>query len=154
GFVVEDSRGFRYVITAAHCVPPDVPPRDDAQAFDAWQLTCQLLARLGEEPSVWCQCVFLDPVADIAVLSAPSEQAVEDAKVRAPDQKERSKRKPMGQSKTKLSRKRLAKHEKVYEAQIAKHAEAYDALVEDEAITPFTIAEPPSKPIPEEIAKL
>jgi hypothetical protein len=30
-----------------------------------------LLATLGEQPSVWCQCLFVDPIADIAVLGTP-----------------------------------------------------------------------------------
>jgi hypothetical protein len=57
---------------------------------------------------VWCQCVFVDPIADIAVLCAPDNQ------------------------------------------DLAEQAKAYEALVY-EAVTPFTIAEPPSKPIPEEV---
>ena len=36
-----------------------------------------LLAPLGErKPSVWAECMFADPVADIAVLGAPDYQAL------------------------------------------------------------------------------
>jgi hypothetical protein len=72
----------------------------------------ELLGRLGEEPSVWAECVFVDPVADIAVLSEPDNQ------------------------------------------ELSEEAEAYGALVEAEAVTPFTIAEPPGKPRAGEIERL
>jgi hypothetical protein len=110
GFVVEDSRGFRYVITAAHCLPFFPPCHGFSDTHEGTYEN--LLARLGEQPSVWCECVFVDPIADIAVLSAPDNQ------------------------------------------ELAEQAEAYEALVEDDAITPFTIAEPPSKPIAEQVASL
>jgi hypothetical protein len=66
-----------------------------------------LLGRLGEEPSVWAECVFVDPIADIAVLGEPDNQ------------------------------------------ELSEQAEGYGALVG--AVTPFTITEPPGKPIAEEI---
>jgi hypothetical protein len=37
-----------------------------------------LLATLGEQPSVWCQCLFVDPIADIAVLGTPDSQELSD----------------------------------------------------------------------------
>jgi hypothetical protein len=61
-----------------------------------------------EQPSVWCECLFADPVADVAVLGAPDNQELSD------------------------------------------QADAYEALVA--AATPVAVAEPPSRPIPEEIA--
>src|SRR5262249_29628643 len=33
-----------------------------------------LLGRAGKEPTVWAECLFVDPVADIAVLGAPDNQ--------------------------------------------------------------------------------
>jgi hypothetical protein len=63
-----------------------------------------------EQPSVWCECLFADPVADVAVLGAPDNQELSD------------------------------------------QADAYEALVA--AATPVAVAEPPSRPIPEEIARL
>jgi len=33
---------------------------------------------LGEQPSVWCECLFVDPIADIAVLGTPDDQALSD----------------------------------------------------------------------------
>ena len=70
----------------------------------------KLLAPLGEQPTVWCECLFVDPIADIAVLGSPD-----------------------------------------YET-LSEEAEAYVALVE--AATSLTVAEPPSQPIPEEVAQL
>jgi hypothetical protein len=74
GFVVEG--GERYVITAAHCLPK-LPPamsfsHTDERTYEA------LLGALGTKPSVWAECIFVDPVADIAVLSKPDDQACPD----------------------------------------------------------------------------
>ncbi|MGB6448539.1 MAG: hypothetical protein WBF47_25930 [Xanthobacteraceae bacterium] len=37
-----------------------------------------MLARLGEQPSVCCECLFIDPVADIAILGSPDTQEFSD----------------------------------------------------------------------------
>ena len=79
GFVVEGRglyrRSHRYIVTAAHCLPvrPDgqrLPPPDGASHSEERTYE-ELLAPLGEQPSVWCECFFVDPIADIAVLGAP-----------------------------------------------------------------------------------
>jgi len=89
GFVMEhrvyfnfgDGSGYRkirrkVVVTASHCLPhpPAVVSGGD------YQLTTypKLLAPLGEEPSVWAQCLFFDPVADVAVLGEPDNQELPD----------------------------------------------------------------------------
>jgi hypothetical protein len=89
GFVVEhrvyfdfgDGNGYRklrrnVVVTASHCLPhaPKVMSGVD------YQLATypKLLAPLGEEPSVWSQCLFFDPVADVAVLGEPDDQELPD----------------------------------------------------------------------------
>jgi hypothetical protein len=33
---------------------------------------------LGAEPTVWAQCLFADPIADIAVLGQPDNQSLSD----------------------------------------------------------------------------
>ena len=81
GFVVE-GRGQRYVVTAAHCLPerPDgqrLPP-PHGFSYTHERTYAKLLAPLGERPSVWCECLFVDPVADIAVLGSPDDQALSD----------------------------------------------------------------------------
>ena len=35
-----------------------------------------LLGLLAGEPTVWAECLFVDPIADIAVLGAPDDQAL------------------------------------------------------------------------------
>jgi hypothetical protein len=37
-----------------------------------------LLGQLGAEPTVWAECLFADPIADIAVLGMPDDQALPD----------------------------------------------------------------------------
>jgi hypothetical protein len=75
GFVVEGrplGLCHRYIVTAGHCLP-FVPPCFGA-SYLAERTYKKLLARLGEQPSIWCECCFIDPVADIAVLCAPDNQ--------------------------------------------------------------------------------
>jgi hypothetical protein len=71
GFIVESERE-RLVITAAHCLPrlPPCPPG----AYTNEVVYEALLGPLGQEPTVWAECVFADPIADLAVLSAPDGQ--------------------------------------------------------------------------------
>ena len=35
-----------------------------------------LLGHLGESPTVWAECLFVDPVADIAVVGKPDSQSL------------------------------------------------------------------------------
>jgi len=44
----------------------------------SWQETtyANMLAPLGEEPSVWAECLFFDPVSDLAILGEPDNQEV------------------------------------------------------------------------------
>jgi hypothetical protein len=112
GFIVESSGRFgrrdRNIITAGHCLP-FVPPCFGFSS-PAKRTYANLLARLGEQPSIWCECLFIDPVADIAVLGSPDNQDLSD------------------------------------------QADNYEALVA--AATSVPVAEPPSRPIAEEIARL
>jgi hypothetical protein len=80
---VGDGRGFvvnagheALVITAAHCLP-ELPPAHGLsylreRTFDA------LLGAIGEEPTVSAECLFVDPVADLAVVGPPDGQELWD----------------------------------------------------------------------------
>ena len=83
GFIVEATRRYkmdgerwadtsRYVITAAHCLPKLFPLIHDSHETNY----PNLLGPLGEEPTVWADCFFVDPVADIAVLGSPDNQSL------------------------------------------------------------------------------
>jgi hypothetical protein len=78
GFVVrcQSYQGLEdlIIITAAHCLP-HLPPPHPAMYLE--ERTYQrLLGPLGSEPMVWAECLFADPVADIAVLGSPDNQAL------------------------------------------------------------------------------
>jgi hypothetical protein len=80
GFVVEERRGLclypkRLVVTAAHCLP--VIPQAPGFRRD-WGETLRDLLGPPERnrPKVWAECLFADPIADIAVLGSPDDQAL------------------------------------------------------------------------------
>jgi len=62
----------RLVVTAAHCLPK-LPP---AHAFSYTQdrTYANLLGLLRGQSTVWAECLFVDPVMDIAVLGEPDSQ--------------------------------------------------------------------------------
>jgi hypothetical protein len=74
-FTVGDGRGFvvagvhrRLVITAGHCLPRFPSHFDDS--------TYQSLLGVIEEQEqvVWAECLFVDPISDIAILGPPDDQ--------------------------------------------------------------------------------
>ncbi len=73
GFVVEArNQYYRAIITAAHCLP-HLPPAHPAMNLE--EITYKrLLGSLGAECSVWAECLFVDPIGDIAVLQGPDNQ--------------------------------------------------------------------------------
>jgi hypothetical protein len=74
GFVVETKEQFvrtRYVITAAHCLRK-LPPAHGMSYLE--ERTFKLLGPLDGKPSVWAECLFVDPIADIMVLGCPDTQ--------------------------------------------------------------------------------
>ncbi len=83
--VTDGGRGFiiateeaRFVVTAAHCLPK-LPPAHPA-AYTEERTCADFLGLLGGPCDVWAECVFVDPVADLAVFCPPdnpelSEQA-------------------------------------------------------------------------------
>jgi hypothetical protein len=76
GFVIE-RRGRRLVITAAHCLP-ELPP---AMSFSLLEerTYAKLLGDINAPPTIAAECLFVDPVADIAVLGEPDDQALPQA---------------------------------------------------------------------------
>jgi hypothetical protein len=76
---VGEGRGFlmdagprleRIVITAAHCLPHLPPPMTVSSAED--RMYTDFLGPIGGARSIWAECLFVDPVADIAVLGKPA----------------------------------------------------------------------------------
>jgi hypothetical protein len=77
GFIVEDKRRNRIVITAVHCLTGSGRQLPPAHPFSYLQerTYANLLGPLGKaKPQVWAQCLFADPLADIAVLGSPDGQ--------------------------------------------------------------------------------
>lgn len=76
GFVVA-AEHHRLVVTAAHCLP-QLPPAASV-SFGEERTYADLLGPLdGSERNVWAECLFVDPVGDIAVLGSPDEQGLPD----------------------------------------------------------------------------
>jgi hypothetical protein len=61
----------RFIITAAHCLP--LPPAHGMSYLEE-RTYRDLLGPLDSELSVWTQCLFADPVGDIAILASPDNQ--------------------------------------------------------------------------------
>jgi hypothetical protein len=75
GFVIagRDYRFHRIIITAAHCLPR--LPRPVASLLSIEVTYKNLVGPLdAKAPDVWAECLFVDPVADIAVLASPDAQ--------------------------------------------------------------------------------
>ena len=69
GFIVEAGHK-RLIITASHCLP-HFPP-SASMSFEHERTYAALLGSLADsELRVWAECVFADPVGDIAVLGGP-----------------------------------------------------------------------------------
>ena len=80
GFVVEIPNALggreKAIVTAAHCLPA-IPPAHPVSYIHE-RTFASLLGPLGAEPSYWAQCVFVDPIADLAVLAEPDGQELFD----------------------------------------------------------------------------
>ncbi len=87
GFIIEHlvkfyypARAFvrhRVVVTAAHCLqelpPAHAMPNCEERTYE------KLLGSLdGGKTEVWAECLFVDPIADIAVLGCPDNQQLGD----------------------------------------------------------------------------
>lgn len=76
GFVVETEREERLIITAGHCLPQLPPSHPNTHSEE--RTFAKLIGKLGAEPTVWVECIFMDPVADIAVLGSLDDQTYAD----------------------------------------------------------------------------
>ena len=82
GFVMETAARLgrhtvlsRIIVTAAHCLPYLPPALACAFAYE--RTYTALLGPLGDtKPSIMAECLFVDHVADIAVLGEPDVQAM------------------------------------------------------------------------------
>jgi hypothetical protein len=72
GFVVQacEPPHQHYVVSAAHCLPA-IPQEGQEATFQ------NLLGPLGGEITVSAECVFIDPISDIAVLGTPEDDDYE-----------------------------------------------------------------------------
>jgi hypothetical protein len=71
GFVIAGERD-RFIITAAHCLP-FLPPCTSFSYIEE-RTYKSLIGLLGKEQTIWAECLFADPIGDIAVLGAPDSQ--------------------------------------------------------------------------------
>jgi hypothetical protein len=63
----------RVIVTAAHCLP-NLPPAHPG-AYTEERTFTKLVGTLdGSKKDIWTECLFADPVADIAVLGCPDGQ--------------------------------------------------------------------------------
>ena len=75
GFIVDAVRlDKRLVLTAAHCLPHLPPAIGSSYSYERTYV--DLLGPLGGEATAAAECLFVDPVSDIAVLGMPDGQTV------------------------------------------------------------------------------
>jgi hypothetical protein len=72
GFIVETDDEKRLIITAGHCLPH--LPRCHPASYTHERTYKSLIGPTGAEPTVWGECLFVDPVADLAVIGRPVGQ--------------------------------------------------------------------------------
>jgi hypothetical protein len=72
GFVIETADA-RYLITAAHCAGARRPAH--AASYLRERTYANFIGPLGGDRNIWGECVFIDPVAGLAVFGEPDDQA-------------------------------------------------------------------------------
>ena len=63
------------IITCAHCLP-HMPPAVGGIMMTEEKTYPRLVGVLGQKPTITVECLFVDPVADVAVLGEPDGQAL------------------------------------------------------------------------------
>ena len=80
GFIVEHQNFLghpeRIVITAAHCLPHLPPPHPASYLME--RTYGALLGPLRGKQTVSAECLFVDPISDIAVLGSPDNQELHE----------------------------------------------------------------------------
>jgi hypothetical protein len=71
GFVIE-GRTDRLIITAAHCLPFFPPCMSFSDLSE--RTYRKLVAPIDAEPTIWAECLFVDPISDVAILGPPDDQ--------------------------------------------------------------------------------
>jgi hypothetical protein len=74
GFVTQACREQNFVVIAGHCLP-DIPPCHGF-SYTEERTFAKLLGPLGGECTVWAECLFVDPLSDLAVRGPPDKQAL------------------------------------------------------------------------------
>ena len=72
GFVVKGPKDDPVVITASHCLRR-LPRVDRSESRGIYP---NLIGLLNHKPTIWTECLFVDPIADIAVLGSVDAQAL------------------------------------------------------------------------------
>ena len=75
GFVVKGRDWHKLVIAASHCLPR-LPKAGCHVKPGNTEIYPNLIGPLGHKPNVWAKCLFVDPVADIAVLGSVDNQSL------------------------------------------------------------------------------
>ena len=80
--MVETTDKTRYVLTVAHCLPKiaghDLPPAHPGRYLNECTYN-GLLAPLGQNPAVMAECLFVDPISNLAILGQPDNQIFKEA---------------------------------------------------------------------------
>ena len=72
GFVVKGPKDDPVVITASHCLRR--LPRVNRSELRG--ICSNQIGLLHQKPTIWTECLFVDPIADIAVLASVDDQAL------------------------------------------------------------------------------
>jgi hypothetical protein len=72
GFIVNGNDDGKLVITAGHCLPVMPPCMNFSDLSE--RTYRRLIGPIGREPTISAECMFVDPIGDLAVLGPPDNQ--------------------------------------------------------------------------------
>ena len=76
GFIVYGPSHDPIIITAGHCLPSFPPCHGSSYADERTYRA--LLGPLDKAPTIWAECLFADPIADVAVVGPPDGEELID----------------------------------------------------------------------------